>query len=430
MARGGAALFDEAMPTTAEMQTWAAQLDGSWGGLDTAQQQEENIYFQDFPVWTPTNVEPLRTGSAPADANGAIDSLVPKDVQIRVRPRRGRQKYITQAEQLVLAGQGMLYIWRRRKDILPLLAADQTIRRVAVARVMLDRARWPEVPEDLDDAKTTPPAHLTPEQAAEWREEQAEQRDDWEARYRHQFPIMFEWRNPRYVRWREGSDGTILVVVEKFTTTALEAKAAYTHPAWQASVKALLKDKQPGDPVIIEEVWYKQWRSVFFDNNPVAPIGKSPYRGVFPHLYPEIPYLIAPFRELPFEEPEHKYRGLLSETGSLYPLECEMVQAWSHMIRWNGWRSFVGFLADDRDIEIVPGRFIKINKNRGEWLEMLRGEPATPELVQTMSLAQSYLQRNGVAVGPLAGEATRSAQQVWALQSSRQLKLERPKEAG
>jgi hypothetical protein len=400
------------------MRGWAATLDGEWndaGGeqrlsLDAGMEAEEDLYFQTFPVYTPQGAAPLRTGSAPADADGAADSLVPKDVQIKVRPLRNRAVYQKQAQDLVYAAQGLLYIWRRKKDVLRQIANDQALRRVGVARVLFDEDLWEARPDD-------------------WADLDDDARDAWEVRRRRQCPIRLERRNPRYVRWRELDDGTMLAVVERFQTTVLEARATYSNPLWADALAAALKGRDLNDTVTIEDVWYAKWRCVLVNETPIAPIGRAPYRGVFPHRYPEIPYVVAPFRELGFENPGARYRGLLSNTGGLYAVESEALSNFMTWLRWFAHGGYVGWVQDQRDLQILPGHLIPINRTRGEYIEPLRKDTVSPELTQMAGIVQTYLQRNGVAIGPLAGEATRSAQQVWALQAMRQLKLEFAKEA-
>jgi hypothetical protein len=60
---------------------------------------------------------------------------------------------------------------------------------------------------------------------------------------------------------------------------------------------------------------------------------------------------------------------------------------------------------------------------------MLEGQPVPEELLSTASVVDQYIQRNGVAQGPRSAEGTRSAQQLWAIQSMRTLKIESAKDS-
>jgi hypothetical protein len=71
---------------------------------------EEDLYFQNFDVESPGGRLAVKTGSAPADADAAIDSLVPPDISVRVRPARARQKYRNQADKLTRFGKAMLHL--------------------------------------------------------------------------------------------------------------------------------------------------------------------------------------------------------------------------------------------------------------------------------------------------------------------------------
>jgi hypothetical protein len=51
------------------------------------------------------------------------------------------------------------------------------------------------------------------------------------------------------------------------------------------------------------------------------------------------------------------------------------------------------------------------------------------ELFKTSAVMDSYIQRNSVAQGPRSAEGTRSAQQLWAIQSMRTLKIESAKDS-
>src|ERR1700737_3313446 len=90
-------------PIEFEFRAWADQLHSEFSDLHQEQQGEEDIYFQRFEVYVPTATgpspsKPVKTGSAPADADAAMDSLVPSKILINVRPARGKQKYRDQAD--------------------------------------------------------------------------------------------------------------------------------------------------------------------------------------------------------------------------------------------------------------------------------------------------------------------------------------------
>ena len=81
-------------PTWEEVVYWRDHLVSRWGELDNAMEDEEDLYFQSFDVESPGGRLAVKTGSAPADADAAIDSLVPPDISVRVRPARARQKTV------------------------------------------------------------------------------------------------------------------------------------------------------------------------------------------------------------------------------------------------------------------------------------------------------------------------------------------------
>jgi hypothetical protein len=398
------------VPTTETMRQWRDQLNGEWSagtgrapGLDRQMELEEDIYFQHFPIDAPKGKMPVRTGSAPSDADAAIDSIVPSDITVKVQPAKKNKKYEEQAVMLALFGKGMLRHWRRKKDVLRLLASDMVIRRVGIGRVLVDENIWSEArPREFasDDA-----------------------RDQWEILHRRKNPILLERRNPRHVRWRDDEQGNLLVVVESFRSTVLEAMLTYSY---LPEALKLLKPLRPQDYVEIDDIWYREWRCLFINNQPIFP-GKGANRGVLPHGYRFIPYVIAPFRELGFESPGERYRGMLTNAAGLYPIESQVLTMQVWLLAWNAWRTWVSWTVDGRAIEIMPGQTIPINRNQGEYIEMLEGRATPPELLQTAAVMDSYIQRNGVAQGPRTQEGTRSAQQVWAIQSIRQLKVEAAK---
>lgn len=397
-------------PTLSEMRDWRDQLNGEWSGssypesgsLDEQQDQEERLYFQRFDVESPQGKMTVRTGSAPADCDAAIDTLVPLDILVRVRPARAQDKYRKQADKLVRLGRALLFSWRRKHDVLRDLVSDMVIRRVGVGRVLVDDRMWPPAPAGLPE----------------------EERDDWEVANRRRCPVVFERRNPRYVRWRD-NNGDLLAVVEHYQATAMETRLAYGQ--YDAAAK-VLRGREPNDKVLVSDVWVGAYRCVMIEDEPIFP-GSGKYKGVLPHGYLEIPYVMSGFRELPFEEPDRRYRGLLSNAAGLYPIESQVLTMHIWMLAWNAWRSYKTWTADGRDIEIVPGSTIPLDPRKGEYLDLLEGQPVPPELLQTAGVMDSYIQRNSTAQGPRSTEGTRSGQQVWAIQAMRQAKIESARQA-
>lgn len=408
-------------PTFQNCIEWRDNLNGEWSSstiygeardlsLDDAMQSEEGLYFQRFKVEAPEGRFAVKTGSAPSDADAAIDSLVPADIQVKVRPARARKKYVDKAERLEKFGSALLHDWRRRRDVLRLIASDMVVRRVGVARVLVDDTLWTTAPDRF---------YSDGDVSAEHEEEY----EDWEVKHRSQNPIILEVRNPRHVRWRQlDSTGELLVVVEDYYTTVLEAYAALgAYPR----AKSILRGREPNQPIRVSDVFVGSYRMMALDDQPVFP-GKD---GVLPHGYPEIPYVIMPFRELHFDEPGLRYRGMLTNAAGLYSIESQVLTMQVWLLAWNAWRTWIGWTQPHRDLSIFPGEYISLNRQRGEYLEMLEGRPVPAELLQTAAVMDAYIQRNGVAQGPRSQEGTRSAQQVWAIQSIRQLKIEPGKQA-
>src|SRR6185295_9549533 len=311
--------------------------------------------------------------------------------QIQCRPSRDKDKYKEQAETLTRFAKAITATWRRRRDPLRILAADQVIRGLAVARVMLDRSRLPDRADH----------------------------DGWNITRRGQCPIVFQRRNPRHVRWRTDDEGNLLAVTECYETTAMEAKLAFGS---YAAIGSAIKDKSPNDPVSVVDVWLGDYRCLLVNDKPMfageGATGK--YKGVLPHTYPTIPYVIAPFRELGFDDPHQRYRGLFFNTTQLYKMESAAVTMHLNMMRYNAYRTWIGWTVDDRKIAMVPGTVEPIAKHRNEYLEAPQGPSTPPEVLQTAGMFSQLIQRN--SVGGTGGE-TRSAEQVWALQGLKQAKL-------
>lgn len=419
-------------PTFEEMLYWRDHLNGQWGDLDDEQDQETDLYFQQFDVESPGGRLAVKTGSAPSDADAAIDSLVPPDISVHVRPARARQKYRDQADKLTRFGKALLYSWRRRKDFVRQIATDMVIQRVGVGRIMVDRSLWPEKPPDL----TSSPV---PEQGAEeddemyaarlrlW--EDTDEEDAWEVRHRRRNPIVWQRRDPRICRWREADDGELLVVIEHYQTSVIEAQHAWLS-LYPDGVAEATRGMEPDSDIWVDDIWRGKWRCLVLNDIPLFPIGgDSEYRGVAEHHYPEIPYVIAPFRELTFDQMERKYRGMLTNAAGLYPIESNVLTMQVWMLAINAWRTYLGWTKDGRELQIRPGQYIPIDQRIGEYLQMLEGQPVPDELLKTSAVMDSYIQRNGVAQGPRSAEGTRSAQQLWAVQSMRTLKIESAKDS-
>ena len=391
-------------PTVEDCIYWKDALNGEWGDMDTEQESEEKLYRQEFGMETPGGKFAVKTGSAPSDADSAIDIIMPDAVLARVRPARGREKYRKQADQLQRLARALMHQWRGKKDTLRLLATDQVIRRVAVARVLTDMSQWAKPPDGLDSTES---------------EDGGSALIDWQIRNRRVCPITLERRNPRHVRWRQDDRGDFIAVVEHYPTTAAEARLTYGR---FPETRRILKSRQANERVWVSDIWVGAWRCLLLDDLPLFP-GK-----VLPHGYEEIPYVVAPFRELPFDEPHWRYKGMLTNAAGLYPLESQVLSMMVSMLAWNAWRTYVGWTRDGRDVAIIPGQYISIDKRIGEYLELLGGDPVPPEVLQVAHLFDGYIQRNGVAQGPTTSEGTRSGSQLWAVQAMRQLKVEAAKE--
>lgn len=411
-------LLDDIKPTLAAVLQWRDALQSDWtakvGGNEDAGipatslyadiALEESIYFQRFAVQTVDGRYGVKTGSAPSDADAAIDSLTPEDMIVTCKPLRSRKKYADQAEKMQKFGSSLLDAWRKRKDILRLLASDQVIRRFAVSRVMYDDRLWPPPPEGLEPDDT----------------------DDWLFINRRKCPIVLQRRDPRYVRWRETDDGDLLVVCEDYYASALDVRADFgQYPA----ALDLAETKDPDELVRVSDLWIGKYRCILLDDRPVFPIGEGDSLGVAPHGYPDIPYCIAPFRELPFNTPSERFRGMLTNSTALYTIESQVLTMNMTMLAWNAWRTWIGKTVDGRPMRVIPGEYIQIDQTRGEYLQMLTGDPVPPELLQMADVVDHYIQRNGVAQGPRTSEGTRSAAQLWAIQAMRQAKIDSAKDA-
>lgn len=419
------------MPTYEEVVYWRDHLISEWGDLDESMEDEEDLYFQSFDVESPGGRLAVKTGSAPADADAAIDSLVPPDISVRVRPARARQKYRNQADKLTRFGKALLHSWRKQKDVLRQVPTDMVIRRVGVFRIMVDRTLWPAKPEGLEAHGPMPEQDEGEDDDAysqrleDWQDTDAE--EVWEVRHRRRNPIVFQRRDPRVVRWREADDGELLVVVEHYQTSKTEALHAferYDDTAW------VLRGKLPDELVWVDDVWIGRYRCLILDDHPLFPVGgNGPFKGIAEHGYPELPYVIVPFRELTFDDMERRYRGMLTNAAGLYPIESNVLTMQVWMLAINAWRTYLGWTKDGRELQIRPGQYIPIDQRIGEYLTMLEGKPVPDELLQTTSVVDQYIQRNGVAQGPRSAEGTRSAQQLWAIQSMRTLKIESAKDS-
>src|SRR5215831_17628305 len=397
------------MPTYEEVRYWRDHLCSKWGDLDEAQEDEEDLYFQLFDVESPGGRLAVKTGSAPADADAAIDSLVPPDVSVRVRPARARQKYRLQADKLTRLGKALIHDWRKQKDVFRQIPTDMVIRRVGVFRIMVDRSLWPQKPEGLQ-VRGPMPEQLTDESDEEYEQrietwEEADPEEIWEVANRRRNPILFQRRDARTCRWEEADDGTMLVMLEHYQTSKTEAMHAFSR---YQDTERLLRGMSPDELVWVDDVWIGRYRCLLLNDEPLFEThAGTDYRGVAEHGYP----------------------GMLTNAAGLYPIESNVLTMQIWMLAINAWRTYLGWTKDGRQIEIRPGQYIPIDQRIGEYLAMLEGQPVPEELLSTASVVDQYIQRNGVAQGPRSAEGTRSAQQLWAIQSMRTLKIESAKDS-
>jgi hypothetical protein len=402
-------VVDIGRPTLSECRDWRDSLCGSFTTLDEGQSREEELYFQSYRVWTPKGRESVKTGSAPSDAEGAIDSLVPQQVQIRCRPARATDAWQKIVDKRVRFGRGLLHSWRNPRDQLRLIATDQVLRRVGVGRVLWDKRYWPDRPDD-------------------WKRRTKADQEAWETRHRTRCPLTFEARNPRYVRWMDSADGTLLAVVEHYPLVVADAKVTFA--AYPKAQAILRKHSNVRETVWVDDLWVGDHRCLLLDDEPVFGTARGQYEGVMPSPYSEIPYVLFPYRELNFDSPGERYRGMFTNAGDLYRYESEMLGMVTEQTRWNGWRTWLGWWQGDDDIEMFPGKIIKLREHMHEYLRPLTGETFPPDLLAPIQMYDGYIGRNSVVTGgPATGEQARSAQQAWAQMAMRQLKLEPAKSA-
>lgn len=401
---------DPQMPSFAECRDWADELDSLWsagahGGLIGRWAIEEELYFQTFALQVVQGERGVRVGSAPSDVDASVDGVTPIDLRVNVEPARRQQKYRDQADLLTRGGTSLLRLWRARQDVLRQIASDQCLYAVGVSRVLFDDRLWPARPE-----------------ADSWVDD-AEALADWEVAKRREVPITMQRRNAKHCRWKLDEHGKPLIVIEDYETTVLEALRVFGYLGPARKLLDKLGDRR--QPVRVQDVWFGRYRCVMLNQEPVFPVnGSGAYRGVAPHGYPEIPYCFAPYREMPGETPEARYRGVLTNQMSVYPAESQAVTMHMTMLRFNAWRTFVAHVRDQRDIEIRPGKVIEIDKRFGEYLELLGGEPVSPEVIQTAQVLQGYRFQNGVGqLGMGNTDSARSAQQVMAQQSLAEKKI-------
>jgi len=405
-----------------DCRNWARQLESDWGqgseSFDRGLTREEDLYFQNFPVQVPEGAPGVKTGSAPADADAAVDSLVPYDVQIYVRPARAKKRYATQADLLTRVAHGLLHDWRTPVDILGLIAFDMVVRRVGIARILFDETLW--LPTPTPDLLTFPVD--TDDDDEEGEDAATRARDDWQVRHHTCNPIICERRNPRFTKWRRTERGHLLAVTETYKVTVAEAEATYTLDGMRERLRFITGGRQKYESIEVQDIWVGPDRCILVDDWPIFGSGDD---GVAPHGYPEIPYIIMPFRETSFDAPADRYRGLFSNAGGLYEAESQVMSMHMAQLAWNAWLTFYGFLGEGKpDVVIRPGEFLEVDQRKGHYIKRLEGPVVPPELAQTVGMLESMLQRNSVAGGSSSSQGTRSAEQVWALQSQRQLKLE------
>lgn len=410
-------------PTFEECLEWARTLPSDFEEFRKELAYEESLYFQTFPIDAPFGRMGVKTGSAPADVDAAIDLLTPKTIDVKWRPLRKKDRYIKKAAKLEKAAKGLMHHIRRPKDKLRAGISDMTIHRVGVMRMLWDDDAWPEEPKKLPEVK---PERHEDETEAEYNERilvpmDPEDREYWQATKRRKNPLVLEQRPVMDCAWKEHDDD-LMVVVESKIITVLEAKATFKYE----TVDDICRGKSLNDVLVNHDVWFGAYRCIILDDRPVFPLDMdNEYRGVAAHGYPSMPYLIAGFRELPFSEPHKRFRGLLTNAAQLYPAESQIYTMNLWMLGWNAWRTWAGHFRDkNKNPQIVPGQFIPIDKRAGEYLEMLQGQPVPPELLQMAMQFGAMIARNGLQSGPAAGENSRSAAQLWAQQSVKQLKIE------
>lgn len=422
---------DTDKPTLEECKRWVMALDGEFGGFQAGIGFEEAVYYQSFSIDTRVNsdgsvVAPVMTGSAPSDADAAIDSLTPSDMLIKVRPARNAVKYRTQAEKLRKFAAALWHAWRKNKDALRMVAADMVIRRVGIGRVLIDDSLWPDLPDDMADEPEQDDDEADDVYATRV-EDWDERRTDWEAKHRRKSPIILEHRDPRNVRWRENSQGDLLVVVEAYYTTVLEARQAFAR--YPAIANILPPGRDENELVRVTDVWHNRYRCLMVEDKPLFPVHVgTPFEGVQRHFYSEIPYAIAAYREIPATLPGDRYRGGLTNTADLYPYESETVTMALEIMRWMAWRTYVGHTFEARDIPMEPGLMIDMDKDRNEYIEVLEGTAIPPEILQMAATMQGLIQRNGRA-NPANNTTARSAQQLMALNAEQEKKLDCPRQS-
>jgi len=254
--------WDDA-PTLDEMKYHRDELDSEWNmsttdepSLDQQQKDEEDLYFQNFDVYAPEDRWIVKTGSAPADSDAAVDTMVPTEIGVNVRPLKGKIKYDDQADKLMKLGYGLLHAWRSDNDVIRDLVTDMVVKRYAVGRVLYDDTLWPKVPKSVPEGYDS--------------------MDYWMALNRRKCPIVLERREPRHCRWLEDDRHSIIVMVEHYETTVMEALDKWRH---LAPALRILKGRELHDKIEVSDIWKGRYRSVMLEDEPIFPVGSGKKKG-------------------------------------------------------------------------------------------------------------------------------------------------------
>ena len=375
-------------PTNVQILTWLHQMRAGWDNLYRRTDSETDLYFQTFRLTAPEGYRTVRLGTAPADIDQAVETLMPSAViGVHVPPAKDTQEWQELADRRGKWLRALLQRWREHQDIVHQLLWAELVQNVRFAFVGYD-----PLPPHLED----PPSEIRGESAESYRV----RLEAWANERENHLPVTFELK-PEGTVYCQEQNGRIVRLWEAYSREVADLHYWYP-PSKFPSVKLATQGYDPMQRVSFIAYWDENWRAAYVDYNPIFSSrgGNDETRGVVPNPYGCLPFVRFYFKKLPVNSVDRSYRGFLSNAREMYETESQIASQGLAILSRAAWPVVLTRFIDNRKFVQTPGSSFPLRP--GESVDVFAGAAPLPEVGQMWDRIRATIRQN--ALGASAGQ--------------------------
>lgn len=373
-------------PTNEMILSWLSLALGGEQMLDADIQSDEGLYFQSFGLNAPVGMPVARVGTAPADADMAVEALQPAEwVGVTVEPPRDTKDWQVRSDRRSKWLRSLVAYWRKDHDILNELLWAELVQRRRYAFVGYD-----PLPPELEE----PPTMMAGETIDSFQERMGM----YEYAVAAHVPFTFEIK-PRGACFGVENGGRLQYVYEHYVRTV--ADLLYWYPKERyPRIANIIRGMDMTDTITFTAFWSKHWRAAYVNEQWILPTAKGTKRGeegIVANQYGCIPFVEFYFRKLPVEDLTHRYRSLYSPTREMYRAESQVASQYLAIINRSAWPTILAKFIDGRQFAQGPGQVFYLKP--GETVEAFQGEGPLPQVGEAWDRIRFAIRQSSLGAG-------------------------------